>query len=89
MTRTSSWMPLINNFHSNLSYWKARRLSVGGTFIICKVVLRSLGLYWFSLYKAPFKVINTIESIKAIFILERGYGQKENPLDYMEESIGS
>ncbi|KAJ9564544.1 hypothetical protein OSB04_000510 [Centaurea solstitialis] len=63
MSKISSWQPLIEKFKSWLSNWKANQLSIGGRLCLCKAV-GSLGTYFFSLYKAPTKVLNTLESIR-------------------------
>ncbi|KAJ9545513.1 hypothetical protein OSB04_025220 [Centaurea solstitialis] len=44
--------------------WKAKSLSIGGRLCLCKSVLGTLGTYLFSLYKAPMKVINKLESLR-------------------------
>ncbi|KAI3669696.1 hypothetical protein L6452_41038 [Arctium lappa] len=67
MSKIESWLPLIDKFQSKLSNWKAKSLSFGGRLILCKSVLGSLGLYLFSLYKAPKRVIKILESIRARF----------------------
>ncbi|KAJ9539002.1 hypothetical protein OSB04_031735 [Centaurea solstitialis] len=45
----------------------ASTLSIGGRLCLFKSVLGSLGNYYFSLYKAPMKVINALESIRCKF----------------------
>nr|KAJ0216180.1 hypothetical protein LSAT_V11C300132370 [Lactuca sativa] len=67
MSRISQWSTLINKFQSRLSKWKASSLSFGGRLTLCKAVLGSLGTYLFSLYKAPVKIINTLESYRRRF----------------------
>nr|KAJ0210611.1 hypothetical protein LSAT_V11C400216830 [Lactuca sativa] len=67
MSRVSQWSSIINKFQSRLSKWKASSLSFGGRLTLCKAVLGSLGTYFFSLYKAPVKIINTLESYRRRF----------------------
>ncbi|KAJ9564278.1 hypothetical protein OSB04_000244 [Centaurea solstitialis] len=70
------WQPLIEKFRKKLSDWKARTLSLGGRSCLCKSVLGALGTYLFSLYKAPKKVINILESLRRKF-LWGGTGDKK------------
>nr|KAJ0194091.1 hypothetical protein LSAT_V11C800426490 [Lactuca sativa] len=67
MSRISQWSTLINKFQTRLSKWKASSLSFGGRLTLCKAVLGSLGTYLFSLYKAPVKIIHTLESYRRRF----------------------
>lgn len=62
------WKPIIDKFHSRLSVWKAKLLSFGGRLTLAKSVLSSLPLYFFSLFKAPMKVIHELEAIRRKFI---------------------
>nr|KAJ0209170.1 hypothetical protein LSAT_V11C400176000 [Lactuca sativa] len=50
-----------------LTRWKASTLSFGGRLNLCKSVLSSLGSFYFSIYKAPMKVIKTVEQIHMKF----------------------
>ncbi|KAJ9562374.1 hypothetical protein OSB04_007534, partial [Centaurea solstitialis] len=61
------WQPLIDNFKVKLIDWKAKLLSSGGRNCLCKSVLGALGTYWFSLYKAPKKVLQQLESMRRRF----------------------
>ncbi|XP_024965052.1 uncharacterized protein LOC112505369 [Cynara cardunculus var. scolymus] len=67
MSSSASWQPIIEKFKSCLSVWKARHLSIGGRLCLCKSVLGSLGTYYFSMFKAPKKVISTLEIIRCHF----------------------
>ncbi|KAJ9565965.1 LOW QUALITY PROTEIN: hypothetical protein OSB04_001931 [Centaurea solstitialis] len=67
MNRVDSWEPIINKFSSKLSNWKSQYLSFGGRLVLLKSVLGSLGVFFFSLFKAPQKVINRLESIRMNF----------------------
>ncbi|KAJ9549508.1 hypothetical protein OSB04_022051 [Centaurea solstitialis] len=67
MNKCSHWQPILDKFQSKLSSWKASLLSCGGRITLCKSVLGALGVYYFSLYKAPIKVINTLESFRCHF----------------------
>ena len=57
----------MDRFAGKLSNWKVRCLSSGGRLVLCKSVLGALGMYMFSLYKAPNKVLAQLESIRNLF----------------------
>nr|KAJ0218832.1 hypothetical protein LSAT_V11C300154990 [Lactuca sativa] len=67
MSRVVHWNPLISKFQAKLSKWKAKNLSFGGRLTLCKSVLGSLGSFLFSLYKAPVKVLKTLEKLRCRF----------------------
>ncbi|KAJ9555157.1 hypothetical protein OSB04_009771 [Centaurea solstitialis] len=62
------WQPLVENFKSKLSDWKAHTLSIGGRYWLCRSVLGALGTYWFSLYKAPKSVLKQLEGMRRKFL---------------------
>ena len=49
-------------FEKRLSKWKVSSLSIGGRLTIIKSVIECLPNYFFSLYRAPKRVINDLES---------------------------
>ncbi|PWA74341.1 RNA-directed DNA polymerase, eukaryota [Artemisia annua] len=53
---------------SRLSKWKASCLSIGGRITLIKAVLESLPCYYFSIYRAPVKVINDLEGLIRRFL---------------------
>nr|GEW96500.1 RNA-directed DNA polymerase, eukaryota, reverse transcriptase zinc-binding domain protein [Tanacetum cinerariifolium] len=57
MSKISNWNVLIERFKSRLSGWKANMLSSGGRLTLIKSVLGSLGIYYFSIFKAPEAVL--------------------------------
>lgn len=67
MNKGEAWASLIHRFQKKLSSWKADALSIGGRLQLCKSVLGNLGTYYFSLFKAPLKIINKLERIRANF----------------------
>nr|KAJ0209562.1 hypothetical protein LSAT_V11C400208020 [Lactuca sativa] len=67
MAQVTHWKPIIEKFQAKLSRWKASTLSFGGRLTLCKVVLCSLGSFYFSIYKAPAKVIKSLERIRMRF----------------------
>ncbi|KAJ0568314.1 putative RNA-directed DNA polymerase [Helianthus annuus] len=67
MNLIRNWKSVIDIFKSRLSIWKAKSLSYGGRITLIKSVLNSLPTYFFSLYKAPAKVIDELERIRRSF----------------------
>ncbi|KAJ0491418.1 putative reverse transcriptase zinc-binding domain-containing protein [Helianthus annuus] len=68
MSRVSNWNPVIEVIKNRLVSWKAKTLSMGGRLILIKSVLENLPIYYFSLYKAPKAVIDSIEAIMRRFL---------------------
>ena len=68
MNRISNWDPVKDVFRSRLSSWKAKVLSIGGRMTLIKSVLESLPTYYFSLYKAPVKIISELEAMIKKFL---------------------
>ncbi|PWA60122.1 RNA-directed DNA polymerase, eukaryota [Artemisia annua] len=68
INRISNWKPVFDVFESRLSKWKADCLSIGERVTLIKSVLESLLAYFFSLYKAPCKVIKDLESFISRFL---------------------
>lgn len=77
MGRTVFWNALIEKFRSRLSKWKAASLSFGGRLTLCKTVLGGLGSYFFSIYKAPEKVLEELERIRMRFFWGADAGRKK------------
>ncbi|GJW73546.1 putative RNA-directed DNA polymerase, eukaryota, reverse transcriptase zinc-binding domain protein [Tanacetum coccineum] len=67
MSRSLNWNPLIERFLKRLTRWKANSLSFGGRLTLAKSVLGSLGVYFFSTFKAPKMIIKKLESIRRKF----------------------
>ncbi|KAJ0732921.1 putative RNA-directed DNA polymerase [Helianthus annuus] len=67
MNLIRNWKPVIDVFKKRLSIWKAKNLSYGGRITLLKSVLNSLPTYFFSLYKAPAKVIEILERMRRVF----------------------
>lgn len=64
----------MQKFKNKLSNCKANNLSFWGRLTLVKVVLGTFLLFYFSLFKAPKKVIDNLESIRRKFL----WGEKEN-----------
>nr|GEZ54588.1 reverse transcriptase domain, reverse transcriptase zinc-binding domain protein [Tanacetum cinerariifolium]GEZ55668.1 reverse transcriptase domain, reverse transcriptase zinc-binding domain protein [Tanacetum cinerariifolium] len=67
MSRCESWSPIVDRFRKRLSMWKAKSLSFGGRLTHINSVLGSLGVYYFSTFKAPIGTVNKLESIRQKF----------------------
>lgn len=68
MNRIHCWNFMIDIFKNRLSRWKASSLSIGGRVVLIKAVMESLPTYYFSLFIAPAKVINSLEGIIRRFL---------------------
>nr|GEZ39695.1 RNA-directed DNA polymerase, eukaryota, reverse transcriptase zinc-binding domain protein [Tanacetum cinerariifolium] len=67
MSGIANWQILIDHFNARLSGWKANLLCIGGRLTFIKSVLGSLGIYYFSIFKASEMVIKSLESLRANF----------------------
>lgn len=72
MRHKARWKEVVDR----LSSWKAKLLSIGGRLTLVNAVLGTLPLYYFSLFKAPMKVINLLESIRCRFFWDFKEGKK-------------
>ncbi|XP_022032645.1 uncharacterized protein LOC110933746 [Helianthus annuus] len=68
MNRIASWRPVYDIFEKRLSLWKASVLNIGGRVMLIRSVLESLPSYFFSLYRAPAKVVEDLEGITRKFL---------------------
>ncbi|GKB30759.1 putative RNA-directed DNA polymerase [Tanacetum coccineum] len=71
MSRCLNWSPLVERFQKRLSKWKSKNLSFCGRLTLIRSVLDSLGVYYFSTFKAPKKTINKLECIRRKFFWGR------------------
>ncbi|GJZ76785.1 putative RNA-directed DNA polymerase [Tanacetum coccineum] len=84
MNFCDGWSEVVNRIQNRLLAWKAKSLSIGGRLI--KSVLGSIPIYFLSLFKAPLKVINTLESLRRRFF----WGFKEDQrVGAFSSSLGS
>ncbi|GJW45433.1 putative RNA-directed DNA polymerase, eukaryota, reverse transcriptase zinc-binding domain protein [Tanacetum coccineum] len=67
MSRCHHWDKLVERFQKRLSKWKSKSLSFGGCLTLIKSVLGSLGVYYFSTFKEPKKIISTLETMRRKF----------------------
>ena len=68
MNRCINWRKVVEVFEGRLASWKTKLLSIGGRVTLIKAVLESLPVYYFSLYKAPSKIIDTLEKLMNRFL---------------------
>lgn len=68
MKRVSSWDFLFEIFEKRLASWIANTLSIGGRVTLIKAVLESFPTYYLSLFAAPLKVVDGLESIMRRFL---------------------
>ncbi|MFS8033331.1 hypothetical protein Hanom_Chr17g01568301 [Helianthus anomalus] len=68
MKRIKPWKPVIDKFAKKLSSWKAGHLSMGGRITLAKAVLGNLPAYFLLIFKAPAKVIKTLEGLRWDFV---------------------
>ncbi|CAL1355157.1 unnamed protein product [Linum trigynum] len=71
----SFWYPILLNYKKKLESWSSRYLSAGGRLVLLKSVLSNLSGYYFSLFKAPKKVIEDMEKVQRKFLWS-GFGDK-------------
>ncbi|KAJ0428711.1 putative RNA-directed DNA polymerase [Helianthus annuus] len=68
MTLVKNWKPVVDTFKRRLSVWKANTLSYGGRLTLIKSVLNALPTYYFSLFKAPKRVLKELEKLRGDFL---------------------
>ncbi|XP_022032949.1 uncharacterized protein LOC110934063 [Helianthus annuus] len=68
MNRVNNWKMVYDIFESRLALWKSALLSMGGRTTLIRSVLQSLPCYFFSLYKAPVKVVKDLEGMIRKFL---------------------
>ncbi|GJW88402.1 RNA-directed DNA polymerase, eukaryota, reverse transcriptase zinc-binding domain protein [Tanacetum coccineum] len=62
-----SWKEITDGMVSRLSKWKVKTLSIGGRLTLLKSVLGAIPIYHMSIFKAPMKVLQNMEAIRARF----------------------
>ncbi|XP_021971623.1 uncharacterized protein LOC110866783 [Helianthus annuus] len=68
MNRVRNWDPIFGIFKNRLASWKAHSLSIVGRVVLIKAVLESPPIYYFSIFKAPVKVVDKLESLMKNFL---------------------
>ncbi|GKE37605.1 RNA-directed DNA polymerase, eukaryota, reverse transcriptase zinc-binding domain protein, partial [Tanacetum coccineum] len=67
MSRINAWKEITDGMVSRLSKWKVKTLSIGGRLTLLKSVLGAIPIYHMSIFKAPMKVLQNMEAIRARF----------------------
>lgn len=67
MVHVKGWETIIDNFSSSVSSWKVKMLSIGGRLTLIKVVLGSLCIYFFSLFRVPSTICHMLEICRSRF----------------------
>lgn len=76
----SFWQPVLEKMSKRLSSWKRNYISLGGRIELIKSTLSNLPTYYLSIFKAPSKVIQSIEKMQRDFIWEPGDKRKDHLL---------
>lgn len=61
------WTPVINRIDKRIEGWKAKLLSLGGRLTLVNSVLTNLPLHYFTVFKVPPWVIQSIEALRRAF----------------------
>ncbi|XP_071738760.1 uncharacterized protein [Rutidosis leptorrhynchoides] len=76
MKNLKDWDPVIEKFKNRLANWKMKTMSCGGRLVLIKLVLMSLPLYYFSIFRAPPCVLKALESVRRYFFWGGGSDSK-------------
>nr|KAJ0223095.1 hypothetical protein LSAT_V11C200064170 [Lactuca sativa] len=68
MKLAKNWNLVMEKFKKRLSNWKAKALSFGGRLTHVNSVLYRLPLYYFSIFRAPRKIILMLDGIRKRFL---------------------
>lgn len=63
-----NWSPIIEKVQSKLSSWKSKTLSSGGRLTLVQLVIGSLPLFYFSIFKAPTSILKALEKLRRRFL---------------------
>ncbi|XP_039046840.1 uncharacterized protein LOC120187118 [Hibiscus syriacus] len=78
------WDPIVERFHTKLSGWIAKSLSIAGRVVLVKSVICSLPVYFLSMFRIPASVLLKLNSIMASFLWGGSVDKKKNPLGQLE-----
>ncbi|XP_071699999.1 uncharacterized protein [Rutidosis leptorrhynchoides] len=67
MSQIANWNEWVARFKKRLANWEIMLISSGGRLTLIKSVLRSVGIYFLSLFMCPEKVINNVEKLRSSF----------------------
>nr|GEV87391.1 RNA-directed DNA polymerase, eukaryota [Tanacetum cinerariifolium] len=76
MSRLHKWDEVVEQVKMWLSKWKMKSLSIGGRLTLLKSVLGSMTIFNMSIFKVPFGVLHTPESIRSHFF--NGHALRSN-----------
>lgn len=68
MERVVNWEPVKEKFCNKLNAWKTSTLSMSGHLTLVKSILRSLPLYYFSLFCVSSIASTELEQIRTNFV---------------------
>jgi hypothetical protein len=66
--KAEDWRWLLAKFEKRIGHWCNRWLSLGGRFVLIKVVLESQPVYWMDLVVIPVSVLNKIRQLMFTFL---------------------
>jgi hypothetical protein len=66
--KAKDWCWLYDKFERRIQHWCNRCLSIGGRYILIKVVLESLPVYWMALAHIPASVLKTLRQLVFTFL---------------------
>ncbi|XP_042757528.1 uncharacterized protein LOC122197460 [Lactuca sativa] len=64
MNLIKNWNPIIDHIQTRLSSWTENTLSIGRLLTLVKSVMGSFPLYFFSIFKSPIGVIESLEKTR-------------------------
>lgn len=65
--KTKFWLPLLKKIRTKFTKWKCKNLNKASRSTLIKATINILPVHWFSLFRAPKKVISSIEKTKRSF----------------------
>jgi hypothetical protein len=71
MVKAEDWRWLLAKFEKRIGHWCNRWLSLGGHFVLIKVVLESQPVYWMALVVIPVSVLNKLRQLMFSFLWSR------------------
>jgi hypothetical protein len=66
--KSKDWSWLIQKVEKKIRHWSYRWLSLGGRFTLCKAVLESQPIYWFSLASIPLSILHKLRNLLYNFL---------------------
>ncbi|GJS30138.1 hypothetical protein Tco_0490758 [Tanacetum coccineum] len=69
MSRIQAWKPIGDRFHSKLTRWNTKTLSIEGRVTLIKSIRERIGSYFMSLFPVPATTLIDLEGVQARFFL--------------------